>query len=146
MGKSKAQRRELQKRYVKIWMNQFWVSFIRSIINVYWQRLWRNPAKSHENPEMELLRAWQPSINQDLRLLSQDELPKIVYIMETTLGNGRMDKIRKQIGYDGFLTVNAIGRSGGLALLWRREGMVEIHNYSQWHISAWILDSSQNSK
>lgn len=46
-----------------------------------------------------------------------------------------------KLGFDGCLS--ACGWSGGLALLWKREESVKIHNYSQRHIFTWINDDFQ---
>lgn len=49
-----------------------------------------------------------------------------------------MQKIRHKIGFEGMLIVDPVGRSGGLALLWKDDREVLIQNYSLRHISATI--------
>lgn len=46
--------------------------------------------------------------------------------------------------FEGCFTVNAMGRKGGLALLWRKQLHVRIINYYQWHISMQVEDEDQN--
>ena len=58
--------------------------------------------------------------------------------METKLQSVRMEKVRVRIGFDNVFVVNSVGKSGGLALLWRNDICVEIQNYSQHHINAVI--------
>lgn len=53
-----------------------------------------------------------------------------------------MERIKRKIGFYGCLDVNSLGRSEGLAMLWKKEEMVEIYNYSQCHISAWVEEDS----
>lgn len=60
--------------------------------------------------------------------------------METKLDTKRVENIKRKIGFEGCLTTNAIGSREGLGSLWRREGMAETYNYSQWRISAWVKD------
>jgi hypothetical protein len=55
-----------------------------------------------------------------------------------------MELISYKLGYFGLFVVDCIGRSGGLALLWREEVSVEIKNYSQHHINA-VIKYHQNS-
>lgn len=64
------------------------------------------------------------------RLLTQDKLPNAVFIMKTKLDIDRMERIKRKIGFYGCLAINTLCRSGGLALLWRKEGMMKIYKYS----------------
>jgi hypothetical protein len=41
-----------------------------------------------------------------------------------------MEWIRVKLGFVGLFTVDLVGRSGGVALLWREEKKLEIKNYS----------------
>lgn len=54
--------------------------------------------------------------------------------------------LRKRLGFEGCIVVDPIGLSGGLILLWKREGSVEIINYSQRHINAWCIEESEDTK
>lgn len=57
-----------------------------------------------------------------------------------------MESVWSQMDLMGCLVVNAIGRKGGLALLWRNKEDIEVVNYLHNHISAWIEDTNVNSK
>jgi hypothetical protein len=46
-----------------------------------------------------------------------------------------MEIIRRKLEFSNMLTVDCVGKSGGLALLWGDETKVEIQNYSQRHIN-----------
>lgn len=46
--------------------------------------------------------------------------------------------VRRKLGFSDCLTVSALGRNGGLALLWKNDVKVDIVNFSQSHISAWM--------
>ncbi|XP_059436227.1 uncharacterized protein LOC132169166 [Corylus avellana] len=66
----------------------------------------------------------------------KDKCPDLVFLMETKLISNKMSVIKQRMSFNNMLVVDCIGRSGGLALLWK-EGMgVEIHNYSIRHINA----------
>jgi hypothetical protein len=60
----------------------------------------------------------------------------MVFLMETKLRNHKMESVKNKTGYNGMFVVDCIGRSGRLALLWRDDIDVEIHNYSRRHINA----------
>ncbi|GLT71414.1 hypothetical protein SLA2020_434340 [Shorea laevis] len=64
--------------------------------------------------------------------------PGLCFLMETKIRNVRMQSVRITLGFDGMLTVDPVGLSGGIALLWKQSEEVEIQTYSQRHISAWI--------
>ncbi len=44
-----------------------------------------------------------------------------------------------------FFVVEPVGRSGGLALLWKEEKEVEIYNFSRRHINAIVKDGVGSS-
>jgi hypothetical protein len=62
--------------------------------------------------------------------------------METKLSSKKMEIIRVKVGFDYAFTVPSVGRSGGLALLWKQEVDVSIRNFSQHHIDA-HMESNQ---
>lgn len=45
-----------------------------------------------------------------------------------------MDRVKNLVGFEGSFAVDVIGRSGGLALLWRNEGEVSKNSFSKNHI------------
>ena len=49
-----------------------------------------------------------------------------------------MDWISKSLGFDGLITVDAQGRSGGLALIWKEKDNVELRSFSRNHIDVEI--------
>jgi hypothetical protein len=61
-----------------------------------------------------------------------------LFLMETKFRNAKLQAIRGNFGYEGMITVEPVGRSGGLAFLWMDTREVEIINYSLRHISATI--------
>lgn len=53
--------------------------------------------------------------------------------METKLKVSRIEKMKDQLRFEGYFSIDAIGRSGGLALLWKEEVLVSVVNFSQRH-------------
>jgi hypothetical protein len=59
-----------------------------------------------------------------------------LFLMETISNMRRMEWIRVKIGYAGVFAVDPVGRSGGVALLWKEDQDLEIQNYLRRHINA----------
>lgn len=90
-----------------------------------WWRLGPNLANHYENIKLKLLggsqlsRAWEPQTVQSLNLLVKAKAPEVVFIMETKQCSKRPQIVARKIKYEGCIVVDAIGRSGGLMLLWK---------------------------
>ena len=79
-----------------------------------------------------------PKAVRALHSMVKSKAPKVLFLMETKLSGKRMEGIRTKVGFDYAFTVPSVGRSGGLALLWKQEVDVRIQNFSQHHIDAHI--------
>jgi len=79
-----------------------------------------------------------PCTVRDLCLMIKVKRPNFVFLMETKQRREYLQKIKRKMGFEGCFTVEPVGKSGGLALLWKEVKEVEILNYSQRHISAKI--------
>ena len=53
---------------------------------------------------------------------------------------------KQQLGYTQGLVVSSMGKSGGLALLWKPETKVVVQGFSRWHIDAHITCNTTGSK
>ena len=53
-----------------------------------------------------------------------------------------MEKVKYKLGFSNGLIVPSRGRRGGLALLWSSDTILEIKSYSDYHIDAVIIESS----
>ncbi|WOK98054.1 hypothetical protein Cni_G06764 [Canna indica] len=60
--------------------------------------------------------------------------PEIIFLTETRRTVNEMEKIRILLGMDSCLAVDAVGRGGGLALLWNDSVTMEVQSYSRHHI------------
>ena len=77
-----------------------------------------------------------PQTVRDLRRMVKVKRPTLVFMMETKLRQRKMEKIRCSLGFHNLFVVDSIGKSGGLALLWKEEVGLEIQNYRRRHIQA----------
>jgi hypothetical protein len=77
-----------------------------------------------------------PRTVQELHCWVKGKKPTLVFLMENKLRNNRMQKIRNKLNFSGLLTVELVGKSGGLALLWKDPAVVNILNFSARHICA----------
>jgi len=85
---------------------------------------------------LELSGAWEPSDSSGS--LPDGEGEEAQFCFSKKL----MEWIRVKLGFAGCFVVDPVGRSGGLALLWREVGALEIYNFSLRHINATIMDVS----
>lgn len=69
----------------------------------------------------------------------RQEKPTFIFLCETMAGKGKMEWVRIQLGFEGLFVVEAQGRSGGLALLWKESDQVNITGFSQNHIDAEVI-------
>ena len=79
-----------------------------------------------------------PRAVHDLHNLVKDKGPDLVFFMETKLEAYRWEFLKRKLRYEGCFVVNPLGRSGGLALLWKMETDVIIQSYTRFHINAII--------
>jgi len=68
--------------------------------------------------------------------------PSFVFLIKTLCSKNRMEWIRVKLGFTGCFAVDPMGRSGGLALLWRDMGALDIYNYSLRDINATVMDGN----
>ncbi|KAG8503158.1 hypothetical protein CXB51_000959 [Gossypium anomalum] len=64
--------------------------------------------------------------------------PDIIFLCEIKANINKFVSIRSRCRMEGCLAVNAIGKSGGLAIMWKEGIKVEIKNYSNNHIDSLI--------
>lgn len=64
--------------------------------------------------------------------------PQLLFLLETkcTASARNINKIKLSLNYSGCFSVDCIGRSGGLCLLWKEEVDVTIRSFSSSHIDA----------
>ncbi|XP_074374624.1 uncharacterized protein LOC141715036 [Apium graveolens] len=60
--------------------------------------------------------------------------PSYVFLCETLCRKGIVERVRSSLGFEGTIVVEAIGHSGGIALLWRNKDAVSLCSFSKNHI------------
>ncbi|XP_059431636.1 uncharacterized protein LOC132165159 [Corylus avellana] len=80
----------------------------------------------------------------DLCRMVKEKRPSMVFLMETKLRKVKMEVIRYKLGFSNLFVVDCVGKSGGLALLWGDDVVVDIQNYSQRHINGIIQSPNSN--
>lgn len=105
-----------------------------------WWRLLSNPAEHHENTKLELPGLGNPQEIRDLGRVVRDKLPSIMFLMETKASNAIFENVRNRLGFHCCFTVTSIGRSGGMALLWKEDIPLEVINFLTQHIHARVRE------
>jgi ribonuclease HI len=77
-----------------------------------------------------------PEAVRDLCQMAKEKRPTLLFLMETKSRKKKLEEIRVKLGFDGVFVVDPVGRSGGLALLWKESGWLEIQNFTRRHINA----------
>ncbi|KAH1114948.1 hypothetical protein J1N35_008326, partial [Gossypium stocksii] len=69
----------------------------------------------------------------------------VIFLRETKLHSKKIARVRDQCRLDGCLAIKSVGKSGGLAMLWKDGIKVDIQNYSRHHIDSVIQLKDQRS-
>uniref|UniRef100_A0A8R7TP82 Endonuclease/exonuclease/phosphatase domain-containing protein n=1 Tax=Triticum urartu TaxID=4572 RepID=A0A8R7TP82_TRIUA len=72
--------------------------------------------------------------------LQKREDPDILFLSETKMDGRRMEKFKWMLGMSNMVVRACEGKSGGLALFWKKEIRMELHNYSRYHIDAEVIE------
>lgn len=67
-----------------------------------------------------------PETVQRLREMHRVHFPDFLFLMETKQKTSYIEHLKTSLGYDKLITVDPIGRSGGLAVMWKRSYEVEV--------------------
>jgi hypothetical protein len=79
---------------------------------------------------------------QELHILVEDLGPKVVFLCETKLVEERAQRLGFSLGFPNIQVVRPEGRSGGLALFWRRSVTVMLQSKSKSHIDVTLMIDS----
>ena len=72
-----------------------------------------------------------PSTVQELVDLCKRVHPAILFPMETRAHRGRLEELRRKLGFDELHCVEADGLSGGLGLFWKKEMLIQVMHANQ---------------
>uniref|UniRef100_A0A2N9GNM8 Reverse transcriptase domain-containing protein n=1 Tax=Fagus sylvatica TaxID=28930 RepID=A0A2N9GNM8_FAGSY len=79
-----------------------------------------------------------PKAIRALHEMVQSKVPSILFLIETKMDNSEMTVVRSRLGFHNALIVPSMGRSGGLAMLWKDDVELAIQSYSHHHIDSLI--------
>lgn len=66
------------------------------------------------------------------------EDPSLVFLIETKIPKMDLLEIKRKLDHFQGLAVPSVGKSGGLALLWKKDVIVKVQTFSERHIDAII--------
>ncbi|CAM8990314.1 unnamed protein product [Rhodiola kirilowii] len=64
--------------------------------------------------------------------------PHVVGLIETKLERGKLEWLKRKVGFSNGVEVARTGLGGGLMLLWRPEIQIALKSFSRYHIDVWI--------
>jgi hypothetical protein len=73
----------------------------------------------------------------------QSKVPSILFLIETKMDIKEMIVVHSRLGFHNALIVPSMGRSGGLAMLWKDEVDLVIQSYSHHPIDS-LIKSNYN--
>ncbi|KAM0866346.1 hypothetical protein ACQ4PT_042693 [Festuca glaucescens] len=86
----------------------------------------------------------QPTVR-ELRKVVKQEGPSILFVMETKISKERVESLKISLGFTGCFGVSSEGLSGGIALFWSADVVVDVKNFSSCHIDAMVRKDIPNS-
>jgi exonuclease III len=87
-----------------------------------------------------------PSAIPTLRDLVRTYQPDVLFLCETLVYANKITEIRVKLGFEATFAVDRIGRSGGLAVLWRNKLQCRILNYSQNFINVEVSSDNWSTR
>lgn len=66
--------------------------------------------------------------------------PDILFLSKTKLDGRRMERFKWILGMSNMVVKDCDGKSGGLALMWKKEINIVLHNYSRYHIDVEVVE------
>ncbi|XP_042939568.1 uncharacterized protein LOC122274610 [Carya illinoinensis] len=88
----------------------------------------------------------KPRTVQSLCMLVKEQVPDMVFLMETKLFYGRALKVEERFRFEGVIVVESVGRSGALMIMWRQKERIVLVNYSQRHINVLVQEEGRRGK
>ena len=73
--------------------------------------------------------------------LQKQEDPDVLFLSEIRMDERGMETFKGMLGMGNMIVKECDGKSGGLALLWKREINLELHNYSRYHIDVEMIEN-----
>lgn len=74
----------------------------------------------------------------ELSLIVQFHKPNVLFLIETKTFHLKLNRLKYSLGFQCLFSVDGIGRSGGLAQLWKEDFPLNIHTFSNRLNNYWI--------
>ena len=87
-----------------------------------------------------------PSTVRELRNVTKQESPSLLFVMETKIRGVRVEDLKYTLRFSGCFVVDSDGLSGGVALFWTSDVEVEIKNYSISHNDARVKEGGKSCR
>lgn len=102
-----------------------------------------DPALQHDYSKLELPWAGNPRAVQVLSDLVRKYKPLLVFLIETGCDRRKLESIKRKMGFDCIFTIEPVGRSGCLALAWKKNVKVQLLNYARSFIDVEISHDNE---
>ncbi|XP_058776789.1 uncharacterized protein LOC131651141 [Vicia villosa] len=79
----------------------------------------------------------------NLRQLAQKHHPDVFFLSETLAKKQKLESVRVSLKFDSCLSIDVVGRSGGLAVLWKDSVNCSIVNFSRNFVNLVIQDNDK---
>ena len=86
-----------------------------------------------------------PGTKGTLRSHVLDYKPDFIFLSETSLRKDGAERVRVMLGFEGCVTVECLGRSGGLMLLWKKPVKFLLGTMSRFHIEGDLVSENGRS-
>ena len=85
-----------------------------------------------------------PATVHELRDLARESAPAVLCVVETQISKNRMEGLARTLGYESAYGVGSSGRSGGLCMYWRKPLILQLRNFSKYHIDMEVNEKGRN--
>ena len=99
-----------------------------------------------EGSGVKLSRCWEPFDSSPTKEIANLYSPEVICLSETKNRKCFMNKVRMKLRYDKLFVMDPVGRSGGLAVMWKKELAVSKVLFTDFSIELQIEGTRDESK
>lgn len=63
----------------------------------------------------------------------------VIFLFETLVDSNKIEELRVYLRFEGAFAINNVGRSGGLAVIWRTPNVVSLTNFPTISLMSWLI-------
>ncbi|XP_058733184.1 uncharacterized protein LOC131604782 [Vicia villosa] len=79
----------------------------------------------------------------NLRALAHRHHPDIIFLLETLANSQKLKRVRVSLKFEACLSVDVVGRSGGIVVLWNNSKKCSIQNFNKNYINIHVQDAER---